>query len=216
MGGRVTRSEALFPAGRFGTRPAADTLAPGGGVAPGDGGESVRGWLSRLIGVVRFLCLATRPGVRIRGIGRLDRLPRLRQASGSVVTFGHGCRLYRQVGIFLEDPSARVRIGSWTFINRRTEIVSKDSVWIGDNCAISWDVLITDTDGHECGDGPTTAPVRICDGAWIGARAAILKGVTVGEGAIVAAGAIVTRSVPPATLVAGNPARVIRTGVTWS
>ena len=55
------------------------------------------------------------------------------------------------------------------------------------------------------------APVRIGDKAWIGFNAIILKGVTVGEGAIVAAGAVVTKDVPPYTIVAGNPARVIRT-----
>jgi galactoside O-acetyltransferase len=58
---------------------------------------------------------------------------------------------------------------------------------------------------------PRTAAVAIGDGAWIGANAMILKGVEIGAGAVVAAGAIVTRSVPPATLVAGNPARIVRT-----
>ncbi|MBI5136924.1 MAG: hypothetical protein HZA24_06245 [Nitrospirae bacterium] len=54
------------------------------------------------------------------------------------------------------------------------------------------------------------APVRIRDRAWIGARSMILKGVEVGQGAVVGGGAVVTRDVPPWTIVAGNPARVIR------
>ncbi len=54
------------------------------------------------------------------------------------------------------------------------------------------------------------APVVIEPGSWIGARATILGGVTIGEGAVVAAGAVVTRSVPPDTLVGGVPATVIR------
>jgi len=54
------------------------------------------------------------------------------------------------------------------------------------------------------------APIQIHDKAWIGARAIITKGVTIGEGAVVATGAVVTKDVPPYTIVAGNPARVIR------
>ena len=53
-------------------------------------------------------------------------------------------------------------------------------------------------------------PVVICDRSWIGARSIILKGVTIGEGAIVGAGSVVTSDVPPWTIVGGNPARVIR------
>ncbi|MGN6285701.1 MAG: acyltransferase [Afipia sp.] len=54
------------------------------------------------------------------------------------------------------------------------------------------------------------APVRICRGAWIGARSIILKGVTIGEGAIIGAGSVVAADVPPFTIAGGNPARVIR------
>jgi len=62
-------------------------------------------------------------------------------------------------------------------------------------------------------DGPETrlgAPIVIEDNVWIGTRAIILKGVTIGEGSVVGAGAVVTRSVPPGVLVGGVPARVIR------
>jgi len=55
-----------------------------------------------------------------------------------------------------------------------------------------------------------TAPVKISNKAWIGVRAIVLKGVTIGEGAVVGAGSIVTSDVPPWTIVAGNPARIIR------
>jgi acetyltransferase-like isoleucine patch superfamily enzyme len=63
--------------------------------------------------------------------------------------------------------------------------------------------------------GPTEAPVRIGDRVWIGARATILKGVRVGEGAVIGAGSVVTRDVPARALVAGNPARVVRENVAW-
>jgi acetyltransferase-like isoleucine patch superfamily enzyme len=55
-----------------------------------------------------------------------------------------------------------------------------------------------------------TRPVKICDKSWLGLNVIVLKGVEVGVGAIVAAGTVVTKSVPPWTIVAGNPARVIR------
>jgi len=55
-----------------------------------------------------------------------------------------------------------------------------------------------------------TKPIRICDKVWIGMNAIILKGVTIGEGAVVAAGAVVTKDVPPWTVAAGNPARVVK------
>ncbi|WP_263358973.1 acyltransferase [Acidicapsa ligni] len=53
-------------------------------------------------------------------------------------------------------------------------------------------------------------PVRICDKSWIGLNAIVLKGVEIGEGAVVAAGSVVTKNVPSWTVVAGNPAKVIR------
>ena len=55
-----------------------------------------------------------------------------------------------------------------------------------------------------------TKPIRICDKAWVGMNTIILKGVTVGEGAVVAAGAVVTKDVPPWTVAAGNPACVVK------
>jgi acetyltransferase-like isoleucine patch superfamily enzyme len=73
-----------------------------------------------------------------------------------------------------------------------------------------------DTDFHRVdGRASADAPVSIGNRVWIGAGAKILKGVSIGDGAVIAAGAIVTRDVPAGALVAGNPAQVIREGVTW-
>jgi len=63
---------------------------------------------------------------------------------------------------------------------------------------------------------PMTAPIVIEDHVWIGANAIVLQGVTIGQNSIVAAGAVVTKDVRPNTLVAGNPAQVLRDHVTWS
>jgi acetyltransferase-like isoleucine patch superfamily enzyme len=120
------------------------------------------------------------------------------------------------VHFYLDGDGALVSVGSQTYLNRRTEITCKSRVTIGERCAVSWDVLITDTDYHQLDGGEATAPVTIGDHVWIGARAAVLKGVTIGDGAVVAAGALVTRDVPAGALVGGVPATVLREGVTWN
>jgi galactoside O-acetyltransferase len=80
--------------------------------------------------------------------------------------------------------------------------------------ALDWRLRVDDTKGWLVGRKDWThvkiQPVKICDHAWIGFNSILLKGVTVGEGAIVAAGSVVTKDVPPFTIVGGNPARVIR------
>lgn len=105
------------------------------------------------------------------------------------------------------------------FCNSNVKIRCKKHIKIGDNVAISHDVTIMDSDGgHSINtEGYTpVGPVIIKDNVWICSRAMILKGVTVGEGAIIAAGAVVTEDVPPNTLVGGVPAKVIRSDVSWS
>jgi acetyltransferase-like isoleucine patch superfamily enzyme len=106
---------------------------------------------------------------------------------------------------------ATVRIGDGTYLNRNTEIVAAQSVTIGRDCKIGRDVIIMDTDQHALpGRSLETSPVVIGDRVWIGARAIVLKGVTIGHDTVVGAGAIVTRSLPPRTVAVGQPARVIR------
>lgn len=89
-------------------------------------------------------------------------------------------------------------------------------ITIGDHVVFGPQVMII-TGGHEFGDeerraGPLTAqPVQIHNGVWIGARTTILPGVTVGKGAVIGAGSLVNRDVPPNSIVAGVPAKVIRT-----
>lgn len=107
---------------------------------------------------------------------------------------------------------ATIEIGSGTYLNRNTEVVAGRSVSIGRDCMIARDVIIMDTDQHALpGAGLVAAPVRIEDRVWIGARAIVLKGVTIGHDSVIGAGAIVTKSVPPHSVVVGPAARVIRT-----
>jgi acetyltransferase-like isoleucine patch superfamily enzyme len=116
----------------------------------------------------------------------------------------------------LAGPGATVTIGDDTHFDGDSRLISAAKVSIGAGCAIAWEVLIMDTDFHRVdGRASGDAPTTIGDHVWIGAGATILKGVAVGDGAVIAAGAIVTRDVPAGALVAGNPARVVREGVTW-
>lgn len=137
---------------------------------------------------------------------------------GDGVKFGHGVG----IGAAGRGPSdlAVLRIGAHTIIGDRTHVNCQTAVSIGTHCAISWDVEILDSDMHaivaEDGqDLPHRAPVVIEDRVWIGTRALILKGVTIGHDSIVAAGAVVANSVPPRSICAGNPAKVIRQIQGW-
>jgi len=109
-------------------------------------------------------------------------------------------------------PRARLTIGKGTYLNRGATVICHERVAIGERCKIAYDVLITDSDEHEVpGGGPMVAPVAIGDDVWLGARVLVLKGVTIGDGAIVGAGSVVTRDIPPWSIAAGQPAKVIRT-----
>lgn len=105
----------------------------------------------------------------------------------------------------------RIRMGDRVFINSGAVVFSVLEVTIGDDVALANEAYLMDSDSHGIEGRPVKdAPVRIGNGSWIGARAIILPGVTVGERCLVAAGAVVSKDVPDRTLVAGNPARVIR------
>lgn len=123
-----------------------------------------------------------------------------------------------------------IKIGDNCYIGLGTRIWSGEDIQIGDNVLISHNVSVVDTNAHEIDSderaqryielvekGPwkekgsvTTKRIIIKDNAWVNFGAIILKGVIVGKGAIVAAGAVVTKDVPDHTVVAGNPAIIIK------
>lgn len=136
-----------------------------------------------------------------------------------------------------ESDSGRIDIGNRTFINGGTRLISKNSIVIGNDVTIAWGCYIYDHNSHSldwrmrakdiakqcedyraCGnfiknkDWSTVknAPIYIGDKVWIGFDALIMKGVCIGEGAIVGAKSVVTKNVEPWTVVAGNPAKTIR------
>ncbi len=136
----------------------------------------------------------------------------------SSIEVGNKVQLYRNVKLSAwgTDKNARLKIGNNTSIGDRTEIHCGDEVTIGNGCNISWDVVIMDRDYHKLNSQTEVyKPVHIKDNVWIGCRSIILKGVTIEEGAVVAAGSVVTRDVPKNAVVGGNPAKVIKEGIYW-
>ena len=133
--------------------------------------------------------------------------PRVKNRGGKITV--EACCF--EAGVLLEVyQGATLSIGSGSYINRNCLVIAAESVQIGRRVQIGWDVVIMDTDLHgHSGRPPCVKPVVIEDEVWIGCRALILKGVRVGRGAIIAAGAIVTKNVPAGTIVASPAAEVI-------
>lgn len=112
------------------------------------------------------------------------------------------------------DHGVNIRIGRDVFVNQGCRFNDIGGIDIGDEAMLGPDVSLI-TSGHpvapsERRHGITAAPITVGRNVWIGASAMILQGVTIGDDAVVAAASVVTRDVPARTLVAGNPARVVR------
>ena len=141
------------------------------------------------------------------------------------VVFGNHVSVYAGCS-FAVQKDGRCVVGDFTLLNGAI-VMAEELVEIGSHCLISWGVGIADSDFHPLEPAQRlidsqalapffknrpsrpklkTGPVKIGDNVWIGMNAVILKGVTIGDNSVVAAGAVVTRSVPTNTIVAGNPA----------
>lgn len=149
-----------------------------------------------------------------------------REPEGCTLSIGSNSNI--EGSLVMEQSSARITIGSRTHIGGGTLLAAAQSIDIGDDVLIAFEALVMDHNSHSLTfrerqrdvqdwiagqkdwSKVAIAPVRISDKAWIGVRAIILKGVTIGEGAVVGAGSLVTSDVPAWTIVGGNPARVIR------
>jgi acetyltransferase-like isoleucine patch superfamily enzyme len=168
-----------------------------------------RGAMSRFrLVVYRVLGMRQGRNNRMEGYGRVRRCSQI--AIGDNNAFTQGCWLWPEDTDF---AGVRIRIGNSNYFNRNLMIDACGSVEIGDRNMFGPDVYITDSD-HQFGGGfgPGELPMNrgivvIGNRCWIGARAVILKGVRLGDGCVVAAGAVVTRSVEPGEVVAGVPAR---------
>lgn len=113
----------------------------------------------------------------------------------------------------VQEGMGRITIGSYCLICPGVRISSGSRITIGDNCMMASGVYITDADWHGIYDRAgfgKTLPVSISDNVWIGDRAMICKGVSIGENTIIGAGSVVVNSVPANVIAAGNPARALR------
>ena len=110
------------------------------------------------------------------------------------------------------DCAQNLSIGKNSVVNAKCRLDNRGSIVIGENVSISQEVLIltADHDIDAADFSGRSLPVYIEDYVWIGTRAVILPGVRVGKGALIAAGAVVTKDVIPYAIVAGVPARVIK------
>lgn len=150
-------------------------------------------------------CLADRPGL---------------------ITIGNHCEIH---GKLISMADGRIEIGGDSCIYRDTVIGSVESIRIGRYAAISNHVHIYDNNNHPTDpetrkkmtvegfhtpawrwENSEHAPIVIGDNVWIGEYSAILKGVTIGEVSIIACHSVVTKDVPPYTIAAGNPARIVK------
>ena len=142
------------------------------------------------------------------------------------IEIGKNCEIY---GTLQSMGKGKIRIGDHTAMYERSIVGSIDSGTIGNCVIISNEVHIFDNNNHPtspkarqdmCLQGFHTdawhwkhaesKPIVIEDNVWIGERSTILKGVRIGTGAIVACNSVVTKDIPPYTIVAGNPARVVK------
>jgi acetyltransferase-like isoleucine patch superfamily enzyme len=154
---------------------------------------------------------------------------RILNASGDSkrIRVGRNCRIEGELFVFAHD--GQISIGDWCFVGPGARLWSALELTIGDRVLISHNVNVMDSlthpldarerheqfrailkEGHPKSIDLDEKSVHIEDDAWIGAGATVLRGVTIGRGAVVGAGAVVTHDVPPFTVVAGNPARVVR------
>jgi acetyltransferase-like isoleucine patch superfamily enzyme len=130
-----------------------------------------------------------------------------------------GAALDRGVVLLCSGPSTgltKIRIGAGTYINRYTMLDASESLAIGSNCAIGPGCYLTD---HDHGVDPSlpplsqaliSAPTSLGNEVWLGAHVVVLKGVTIGDRAVVGAGSVVTKDVPADAVAVGVPARVVR------
>ena len=153
----------------------------------------------------------------------------MRSKRQPAVELGKHVSLYAGVSFALGE-NGTCKIGDFTLLNGAL-IMASERIEIGKHVLVSWNVGIADSDFHPIDaaqrridtlalapfykDRPPrpvlkTAPVIIEDNVWIGMNAIILKGVTIGENSVVAAGAVVSKSVPPNVVVAGNPAVIVK------
>lgn len=170
--------------------------------------RGLRGGWRLLLGHI-FLSKCCRRGrlITVRGIPRID-------AVGDIILHDK-VKIWSHIGKtqISSGADATIEIGEGTFINTGSILSARNRISIGKNCQIANQVIIMDNDFHGVSsreEADDAEPVILEDDVWLATRATVLKGVRIGTGAVVAAGAVVTKDVQPFTLVGGVPAKLIR------
>ncbi|MBE3067410.1 MAG: acyltransferase [Chloroflexi bacterium] len=145
------------------------------------------------------------------------------RGSDNVIEIGENCRFTRSGLIWLEDDGCTLSIGQGTTMVDATLAVTEPGsrIAIGEECMFANDIDVRCGDSHAILDAASGKRINYAEDVtigrhvWIAAHTVILKGVTIGENSVIASGAIVTRSCDPGSILAGNPAKVIRSGISW-
>lgn len=120
---------------------------------------------------------------------------------------------FRMYPPFYADFGKNITFGKNVFLNGGCKFQDQGGIIIGDNCLIGHNAVLA-TANHSLNPAENRklsyAPIKICDNVWLGANVTVLQGVTIGEWAVVAAGAVVTKNVEPYTIVGGVPAKFIK------
>ncbi|MGD0876793.1 MAG: acyltransferase [Anaerolineales bacterium] len=144
------------------------------------------------------------------------------RGSGHQIEFGDNCRISRGAVLWFEDRAGVLQVGSGTtMVEVHIAVTENSKVIIGEDCMFANDIDIRTGDSHsvinaQSGERLNYAEdVVISRHVWIAPHTVILKGVTIGENSIIATGAVLTKSCEPGVIMGGNPAKVIKTGVSW-
>ena len=179
-------------------------------------GRRIRGWarVQREIAIARARGVGWRNGVDLGRRSIIIGFSPVIERAGGEITFGERAVIYGREAraMFSCSEGGRLRVGVNALVNSGASIHASGSISIGANLLMAAFASISDTDAHEVvvGSGVRVSAVRIGDNVWIGRGAIVLPGVSVGDGAVVGATAVVTKDVPPYSLAVGNPARVIK------
>ena len=153
-------------------------------------------------------CTKVGPGARVRGFPVVDNQGGEIRIGRNFCVFSYLAKVELYAG-----PGGRLEIGDDTFVNNGTSLSASTLVRIGSRVNIAPHCTLIDNDFHGTVDRdgpPKMAPIVIEDDVWLGTRVIVLKGVTIGKGAVIASGSVVTKDVPPGVLAGGVPARVLK------